>query len=74
MWLQDTGILRKLYLDEAKPPPPNPLPKNRTNQPLTIQQLGTAAMVAVGGYIIAAFAFLGEHLIKYLKGKFDWKL
>ena len=69
MWLQDTGILKKLYLSQAKPPTPNPLPKYSINEKLTIEQLGIAAMVAVGGYIIAFFAFLGEHFIMYFKRK-----
>ena len=60
MWLQDTGILRKLILDQYNPPPPDPLPKIRILKPLTVQQLGTAAMVAAGGFVIGALVFLGE--------------
>ena len=59
-WLQDTGILRKLALDEYNPPPPDPLPTIRVNEPLTVYQLGTAAMVCAAGLVTAAIAFLGE--------------
>ena len=60
MWLQDTGILRKLALDQYNPPPPEPLPKIRVNEPLTVYQLGTAAMVNAAGLVVASLAFLGE--------------
>ena len=59
-WLQDTGTLRKLAHDQYNPPPPDPLPKIRIKKPLTVYQLGTAAMVCAGGLGIAALAFLGE--------------
>ena len=59
-WLQDTGVLMKLVSDENNPPPPDPLPTIRVNEPLTVYQLGTAAMVCAAGLLIGSATFLVE--------------
>ena len=53
MWLQNTGILDKLFNRVLAPPPFQPLPKLRVNEPLNLDQLGTAAMVMAAGMIIS---------------------
>ena len=60
MWLQDTGILKKLSDDALNPPMAIPDPKVRTNQPLTVYQLGGALLVQVVGLACAIIAFGGE--------------
>ena len=60
MWLQNTGILDKLFNRVLDPPPFQPLPKLRVNEPLNLDQLGTAAMVMAAGMIISSIVFLGE--------------
>ena len=60
MWLQNTGILDKLFNRVLDPPPYQPLPKLRVNEPLNLDQLGTAAMVMAAGMIISSIVFLGE--------------
>ena len=60
MWLQDTGILKKLSDDALNPPMAIPDPKVRTNQPLTTMQLGGAMVVQVVGLAFAIIAFIGE--------------
>ena len=58
--LQESGILRQLYFNVLRPPVPQPLPKVRKNEPLNMEQLGTAAIVASFGFVIGSIAFLGE--------------
>ena len=38
MQLQESGILKRLYFDVLRPPAPEPLPKLRDNEPLTLEQ------------------------------------
>ena len=68
MWLQDTGILKKLKDDELRAPIPIPLPKVKLNQPLSISQLAMAFFLAATGAVISISAFLVE-LLKGQKGK-----
>ena len=60
MWLCDTGILNKLWDDELNAPLHIPDPKVRINEPLNLNQVGTAFMLVVGGLIIALLGFLME--------------
>ena len=60
MWLQDTGILKKLRDDELNAPVPIPDLKVRVNQPLTFYQIGIALVVQVVGLCIAIAAFAAE--------------
>ena len=60
MWLQNTGLLDKFFIDVLNPPPEIPLKKIRVNQALDVQQLATAAIVMLVGIIISSFLFLGE--------------
>ena len=60
MWLCDTGILNKLWDDELNAPLHIPDPKVRINEPLNLDQVGTAFMLVVGGLIIALLGFLTE--------------
>ena len=60
MWLQNTGILDKMFYRVLNPPFEIPLPKVRANEPLNLDQLGTAAMVMAAGMIISSIVFLGE--------------
>ena len=66
MWLRDTGILKKLSEDALNPPMEIPDPKVRTNQPLTVYQLGGALVVQVVGLACAIIAFMGELFKKKL--------
>ena len=68
MWLQDTGILKKLKDDELRAPIPIPLPKVKLNQPLSISQLAMVFFLAATGAVISISAFLVE-LLKGQKGK-----
>ena len=38
MQLQESGILKRLYLNVLRPPTPEPLPKLRNNEALTLEQ------------------------------------
>ena len=60
MWLQNTGILDKLFNRVLNPPFEIPLPTVRIDEPLNMDQLGTAAMVMAAGMIISSVVFLGE--------------
>ena len=60
MWLQNTGILEKLFKSVLDPPPFEPLSKLRINEPLNLNQVGTAAMVMAFGMIVSLILFLGE--------------
>ena len=60
MWLQDTGILKKLRDDELNAPIPIPDPKVRVNQPLTFYQIGIALVIQAIGLCIAIAAFAAE--------------
>ena len=60
MWLQNTGLLDKFFIDVLHPPLHIPLKKIRVNQALDVQQLATAAIVMLVGIIISSFLFLGE--------------
>ena len=61
MWLQNTGLLDKFFIDSQNPPPVIPLKKVRDNEPLIIEQLVTAAIVLLVGLVLATLVFLGEH-------------
>ena len=61
MWLQNTGLLDKVFINIQNPPPVIPLKKVRANEPLIIQQLATAAIVLLIGLVMATLIFLGEH-------------
>ena len=60
MWLQDTGILKKLRDDELNAPIPIPDLKVRVNQPLTFHQIGIALVVLAVGLCIATTTFVAE--------------
>ena len=60
MWLQNTGLLDKFFIDIQNPPPVIPLKKVRANEPLIIQQLATAAIVLLVGLLLASLIFIGE--------------
>ena len=60
MWLQNTGLLDKFFDEVLNPPVPIPQKLLRVNEPLNVQQLGTAAMVMLAGMIASALFFLVE--------------
>ena len=60
MWLQDSGILKKLIHDELRVPVPIPLPKIKVNQPCSISQLATVFLFAIFGIVASILAFLAE--------------
>ena len=60
MWLQDSGILKKLIIDELRAPVPIPLPKIKVNQPLSISQLAAVFFFATFGIMASILAFLAE--------------
>ena len=60
MWLQNTGLLDKFFLEALSPPHEKPLKKIRMNEPLVIQQIATAAIVMLAGLSLASLVFLGE--------------
>ena len=60
MRLQASGILKHLYFTTITPPAPKPQPKLRKDQPLNMEQLGTAAIVLSFGLVIGSLIFLGE--------------
>ena len=62
MWLQDTGILKKLRDDELKAPNPIPLPKVKFNQPLSFFQLATAFLLMAVGTLMSLSIFFMEML------------
>ena len=68
MWLQNTGLLDKFFIDSHNPPPVIPLKKVRDNEPLIIEQLVTAAIVLLVGLVLATLVFLGEHFRKRRAG------
>ena len=59
-WLRDTGVLAKLADDELNAPIPIPDPKLRTDQPISIQELGIAAAGYSTGMVLALFSFIWE--------------
>ena len=60
MWLQNTGLLDRFFIDVLNPPREIPLKRIRINEPLNMQQLATAAIVMWSGIVICSFIFLGE--------------
>ena len=60
MWLQDTGILKKLRDDELNARIPIPDPIVRVNQALTIYQLGIALVIQAVGQCVAIDFFAAE--------------
>ena len=60
MWLQNTGLLDKFFIEALNPPVPIPQKLLRVNEPLNLQQLGTAAMVMLAGMIVSALFFFIE--------------
>ena len=48
MWLQNTGLLDKFFIEVLNPPPQIPLKKIRVNEALNVKQLATAAIVIAG--------------------------
>ena len=66
MWLQDSGILKKLIYDELRAPNQIPLPKVKHNQPLSIYQLATA-LYALLGIVASLLAFC----LELIKGRED---
>ena len=62
MWLQDTGLLKKLRDDELKAPEPIPLPNVKRNQSLSISQLATAFILLASGIVASIPVFIVEFL------------
>ena len=60
MWLQNTGLLDKLFIEVLSPPVEIPLKKLRVNEALDVQQLATAAIVMLAGIVVSSILFLGE--------------
>ena len=60
MWLQNTGLLDKFFIEVLNPPLEKPLPKVRINEALNVKQLATAAIVVLVGLVISSLVFLGE--------------
>ena len=69
MWLQDTGILKKLYEDELNAPWKIPLPQVKIEEAITISQLATAFMLAVLGISVSIIIFLIEVFVGRGKNK-----
>ena len=62
LWLQDTGVLKKIEGDYLKVPNPRPLPKLKINQSLSISQLAASFILEVSGIIISILIFTVELL------------
>ena len=62
LWLQDTGILKKIKSDELNAPNHVPQPKLKINQALSILQLATVFFWLVSGIVISIVVFLLEVL------------
>ena len=60
MWLQNTGLLDKFFIEVLNPPPEIPLKKIRVNEALNVKQLATAAIVMLVGIVLSSLLFLGE--------------
>ena len=60
MWLQNTGLLDKFFIEVLNPPPQIPLKKIRVNEALNVKQLATAAIVMLVGIALSSLLFLGE--------------
>ena len=62
LWLQDTGILKKIKSAELNAPNHVPPPKLKINQALSILQLATVFFWMVSGIAISIVAFFMEVL------------
>ena len=60
MWLQNTGLLDKFFIEVLNPPPQIPLKKIRVNEALNVKQLATASIVMLVGIVLSSLLFLGE--------------
>ena len=60
MWLQNTGLLDKFFIEVLNAPPQIPLKKIRVNEALNVKQLATAAIVMLFGIVLSSLLFLGE--------------
>ena len=60
MWLQNTGLLDKFFIEVLNPPPQIPLKKIRFNEALNVKQLATAAIIMLVGIVLSSLLFMGE--------------
>ena len=60
MWLQNTGLLDKFFIEVLNAPPQIPLKKIRVNEALNVKQLATAAIIMLVGIVLSSLLFLGE--------------
>ena len=60
MWLQNTGLLDKFFIEVLNPPPQIPLKKIRVNEAINVKQLATAAIIMLVGIVLSSLLFLGE--------------
>ena len=62
IWLQDTGILKKLRDDALKAPVPVPRLQVKSNRPLNIYQLATAFLLMTAGILFSVSLLFVELL------------
>ena len=67
MWLRDMGILDKFQFDTIRPLLSIPERRVRTDQPLTMSQLGIVMIVLTGGFVLSMSVFCSEVMLG--KGK-----
>ena len=67
IWLRDMGILDKFQLDTFRPLISIPELRLRTDNPLTMSQLGIVMIVLTGGLVLSMSVFCSEVMLG--KGK-----
>ena len=67
IWLRDMGILDKFQLDTFRPLLSFPEQRIRTDNPLTMSQLGIVMIVLTGGLVLSMSVFCCEVMLG--KGK-----
>ena len=68
MWLQDSGVFRKIESDMIRPPFAVPYPKLRRDKPLILSQLGIVMIVWAVGLVLSLPVFFCE-LMKGSRGR-----
>ena len=70
MWLRDTGILTRLRALELDAPVAIPYPQMRVDQPLNLDQLGSAFLAFALGLAVSILTFLTEESVMKRRIKF----
>ena len=63
IWLRDMGILNKFQLDTFRPLLSFPEQRIRTDNPLTMSQLGIVMIVLTGGLVLSMSVFCCEVML-----------